>query len=357
MDVGRTPIDVGGEIGTRLLVPFVALCVVVAAGAGGYYLLGDGRWSLEDCAYMTVITLTTVGYGEVLPGFDEVAHVREFTMIIIVLGMGTFLYFASQVTALIIEGDLKRAYQHRRMGKRILKMKNHYIVCGVGSTGRHVMEELIIAGKPCVAVDANAERLVELAAMFREGQFNYVVGDATDDEALKQANVEEASGVVAALADDKDNLYLTVTVRSINPRARIIARGSDLPVLEKLRRAGAHAVVSPNFIGGMRMVSELLRPHVVRFLDEMLRDTDTHVRIEEVEVPRGSPLVNKRLRETGFRTELEVGVVAVLDAKGAEYTYNPGAEFTIEEGVTLVVLGPMAGINEVRRRAIGSAAA
>ncbi|RMH42078.1 MAG: potassium channel protein [Deltaproteobacteria bacterium] len=351
MDVGKAAAaGLGDHVARRLIPPTVALVVVVALGTLGYHAIGGGRWTLLDCAYMTVITLTTVGYREALPGFDEVPYAREFTMAYLVFGMGVFLYFASSVTALIIEGDLKRAVQRRRMNKRIRAMKNHYVVCGCGSTGRHVMEELMVAGKQAVVIDRDAERLAEIAAQHQEGAFDYVVGDATEDEVLERANIAEAAGVVAALADDKDNLYLTVAVRSVNPNARIVARGSDLGVLDKLRRAGAHAVVSPNYIGGMRMVSELVRPHVVRFLDEMLRDTNRNVRIEEVPVPPGSPVIGMRLGEARFRSELDVGVVAVLNAVGDEYTYNPGADFEIGERMTLVVLGPMSGIRALRER-------
>ena len=351
MDVGDAAEGLGEQIGKRLFAPLFALLLVVAVGTVGFWWFGDGRWAIGECLYMAVITLTTVGFGETLPGFSEVEYVRSFTMVYIVLGMGTFLYFASSVTALIIEGDLRKAVLRRRMSKRIQNMKDHFIVCGVGSTGRHVMKELIAAGKECIAVDLDAERLHEMAAMHKAGVFNFVVGDATEDETLAAANCESAAGVVAALADDKDNLYLTVAVRSVSPTTRIVARGSDMPVLDKLRRAGAHAVVSPNVIGGMRIASELLRPHVVRFLDEMLRDTEKNVRIEEVLVPTGSPLVGKKLGDSQLRTELDVGVVAVLDARGDKYTYNPGADFEIEERMTLVVLGPMKGVIALRERA------
>ncbi len=346
-------VDVASEVRRRIIAPAVALFTVVAVGGFGYYLLGDGAWSLEDCFYMAVITLTTVGYSETLAGFHEVDHAREFTMLFIVLGMGTFLYFASTVTAVIIEGDLKRAFRYRRMHRRIRSMKNHYIVCGIGSTGSHVMEELIVGGKPCVAIDTDRERLDHEAARHKEGEYTYVVGDATDDEVLAAANIDEAAGVVAALSNDKDNLYLVVAVRAANPRARIVARGSDVHVLDKLRKAGAHSVISPNYIGGMRMASVLLRPHVVKFLDEMLRDAGADYRIEEINLPQGTPMANQRLGDTGLRTELDIGVLAVLDPREDRYTYNPGADFVLEARQTLVVLGPMKSVITLRQRANG----
>lgn len=333
----------------RVLGSFGALLLVLFAGAVGYWLLGQGRWSLADCVYMTVITLTTVGYGEVLPGFEEVAYVREYTVLLIVFGMGTFIYFASNLTAVIIEGDLRDAIKKTRMRKTIHKLEGHAVVCGAGSTGRHVIEELLATHNRVVAIDRDVEVLEAIEKAHASRSFLYVVGDATDDETLEAANVARARGVVAALASDKDNLYLTVTCRQLNGGARIVARGSDLKVLEKLRRAGADTVVSPNFIGGMRMVSELIRPQVVRFLDVMLREEGT-VRIDEVEVPAGSRYAGKSLAEARIREDIGLNVVAIRGVDGA-YSYSPGGQFEIEPGATLVVLGPAENVVDLRKRA------
>src|SRR5262249_52690833 len=155
--------------------------------------------------------------------------------------------------------------------KQIARLEDHVIVCGAGSTGRQAIEELIDYDVPLVAIDLDQQHLEDLAEHFPD-RITYLVGDATDDDVLEQAGLTRARGLITALASDKDNLYVVVSARQANPKARIVARGSDLHVLEKLRKAGADAVVSPNYIGGMRMVSELLRPQVVKFLDEMRRD-------------------------------------------------------------------------------------
>lgn len=337
------------DLRTRLAAGFVALALVIIAGSLGYYVLGDGRWDFSSCLYMTVITLTTVGFGEVLPGFDHVEHVRGFTVLLIVFGMGTFLYFASTLTAVIIEGDLRAAMRRTRMRKQIAKLEDHFIVCGLGSTGGHIVEELIATKRPVLGIDTNLERLEQLHSAYGDQGFVYIVGDATDDKILEQANVSRARGLVAALASDKDNLYVVVSARQENPAARIVARGSDLPVLEKLRKAGADTVVSPNYIGGLRMVSEMIRPQVVRFLDVMLRDKKEVMRIDEVSLSESSPLHGKKLSEAALRNQEQVTVLAVRDKGEADYIYNPGGDFELRAGQTLVVLGAIDDVERLRR--------
>lgn len=333
------------ELRERLAVAFGALLAVTAIGAVGFYVVGDGRWNLADCLYMAVITLTTVGYGEVLPGFESVPHARTFAMVLIVLGVGTFLYCASTLTAVLLEGDLRRALRKTRMRKRIESLSGHVIVCGIGSTGWHVVEELMATSTPLCAIDTDKERMDRLIE--EHPHVPYVVADATDDTTLVEAGVERARGVVAALPSDKDNLFVVVTARQANPGVRIVARGIELRAVEKLRKAGADAVVSPNYIGGMRMVSEMLRPHVVEFLDEMLRDKDKNLRIEEVEIVRGSPLSGQTLGGARFRQTADVLVLAVRDPSRG-YVYNPGPDHVLVEAAKLIVLGPAMAVVRLR---------
>jgi len=220
------------ELEGRLALGFSGVVLVVALSAIGFWVLGGGEWSIEDCLYMAIITLTTVGYGEVLEGFHQVPYARLFTSVVIVLGIGVFLYFVSTLTAYIIEGDLRRTLESTRMRKRISRLRDHIIVCGAGDTGRHVISELLATRTPTVAIDSNRERLEELARdlaqIHPETSFLYLCGDATDDAILEQAGLEHASGLVAALANDKDNLFLVVSARQIRPGPddfRIVARG------------------------------------------------------------------------------------------------------------------------------------
>jgi voltage-gated potassium channel len=325
-----------------------AILVVVAVGTAVFYWLGEGQWSVFDCFYYTIITLTTVGYAEVLPNLAEVEFARAFTVCLIVVGVGTFLYFASTFTAFIIEGDLQRALKDTRMHKNIKKLEDHVIVCGAGSTGRHVLEELTVYGISAVLIDIDQET-VESHRETDPKRYG-LVGDATDDQVLEEANIAAASGLVAALASDKDNLYLTLSARQINPEMRIVSRGSDLQVLEKLRKAGANTVVSPNYIGGQRMVSELLRPKTVRFLDDMRRDKN-QTRIDEVEISDESDFNGRSLGDLAFRQTTDLLVIAVRLPNDIGYTYNPGADFVLIAGMTLVVLGPIEQVQNLRKQA------
>lgn len=335
----------------RLLAGFVAMLFVVAGGTFGYYWLGGGKWALGDCLYMTVITVTTVGYGETLPGMDTQAHVRGFTMVLLVFGTGVLVYFASMITAFVVEGDLRNVLHASRLKKRIRLMKDHFVVCGVGSTGRHIVNELLTTGRSVVAIDTNEAELREIEAAFPRAHYSFIVGDATDDEVLAQVNIQHARGVVAALSSDKDNLYLVVATRQISSNARLIARCAELNHVDKLKRAGADAVVSPNFIGGMRMVSELVRPSVVKFLDEMLRDKAAPMRIEEVAIGAGSGLAGQTLRDADVRGKYGMSVLAVKASASGAWEYNPSPDRRLEAGAILVVLGSSEQVVGLRKTA------
>ena len=325
----------------RVAVSFAAVLLVVAGGTVGYWWLGAGRWDLTDCAFMTLATVSTLGL-DALPGLDEVQGAREFTMALLVLGIGTFLYFASSFTASIFESDLTQVFKERRMQRRIGALAGHVVVCGAGDTGGHVVRELRAIGTPLVAIDTNTERIRLLAEeSAATAELLYLVGDATEDRVLTDAGIERAMGLVAALPDDKDNLYVVVTARQMCPRLRIVAKGIGTRAADKLRKAGADAVVSTNQIGGLRMASEIVRPHVVQFLDEMLRERDKALRIEEVEIDERSPLVGKTLREARIRDHANALVLAVRDSARRHFVYNPGPDHVLVQGTTLIVLGPI----------------
>jgi voltage-gated potassium channel len=331
----------------RLLVGFLALSIVIVGGTVGYWLIGDHHWTAGECLYMTVITITTVGYGEVLPDMEHTPYARGFTILLLVFGTGVLVYFASTITAFIVEGDLKDILSSARLKKRIKRMKDHVIVCGTGSTGRHIVEELLKTLQPVVAIDHNVDVLKEIADAHPEAPYSYIVGDATDDDVINLAGLGVARGVVAALSSDKDNLYVVVSARQINPQCRIIARCAELGHVEKIKRAGADGVVSPNFIGGMRMASEMMRPSVVKFLDEMLRDKRA-MRIEEVTIAAGSALEGKTLREAGVRERFGMSVLAVRSAPGGAWEYNPEPSHKLDAGMVMVVLGSAEQVAELR---------
>ena len=338
------------SLGRRLLTGFLALLAVVLGGAVGYYILGEGQWPFWDCVYMTVITVTTVGYGETLvdPALETVPYARAFTVVLLVFGTGSIVFFASMITAFIVEGDLKEALFAQKLKKRMKRMQNHVVVCGAGSTGRNVIEELLKTNVPVIGVDIVEQELKEIADKYPKAEFSYIVGDATDDDVAPQMNLGSARGLIAALSSDKDNLYLTVSARQSNPNLRIVTRAAEVSHIEKMKKAGADAVVSPNFIGGMRLVSEMIRPAVVGFLDAMLRDKRAAYRIEEIVLKEGVDKIGTTLRDAKIRERFGMTVLAVRGAD-KEYTYNPAPDEKLTPGTTLVVLGSAEQVASLRK--------
>ncbi len=330
----------------RLAVAAALLTGLVLFGSSGYYVLGAGRWSFGECVYMTVITLSTVGFGE-LTRMGEVPGARTLTITLIVGGVGTLAYVQANVTAVLVEGAIGQAWRRNRMRKKIEALGGHIVVAGSGSTGKHVIEELIATKTPFVVIDRNHEHLERLSQSMMNGEMLFVHGDATEDHILVVAGVDRAAGVVAALTHDKDNLFVTLSARSLNASARIVSKVTEDEAAPKMLKAGATAVVSPTQIGGRRMASELIRPEVNEFLDQMLRDKDKSLRLEEVVIPKNSPYIGHMLREAPIRRETNLLVIAVRQPT-REFVYNPEPDFVLEPGMTLVVMGAADGVKKLR---------
>jgi len=334
----------------RLALAGIALCVVCVAGTVGYFAIGKGQWSWEDCAYMVLITITTVGYAEVLP-IAQAEGGRLFSMALLVSGIGVSVYFLSALTAFIVEGDLGEVLWRRKMHKRLSKLRNHHIVCGAGRTGRHVVEELLRAGCQVVVVEKEQKRISRLNADHGDGLLG-ILGDATEDGVLRDAGIEHATGLVTALELDQDNLFVALSARQLRPTLRIVSRSNSDRSVSKLRQAGADSVISPTHIGGRRMAHELLRPNVVGFLDFIARDVERNLGIEEVPIGTGSPLVGVQLSKSKIREVSSALVLAVL--KGGTQTYNPPPDFEFEEGMTLIVLGEREQLERLNRHVAGN---
>ncbi len=320
---------------------------LVVAGSVGYFVLGHGRWDVWDCAYMTVITISTVGFYE-LGHLREVPGARLLTVGLIVSGVGVLAYMQSNLTALLVEGAIGQAFRRRRMQREIAKLSDHIVVAGAGRTGKHVVEELVATQTPFVVIDRDEAMMLQVSADACGGKMLYVVGDATADHVLLAAGIERARGVVAALTEDKDNLYVTLSARSLNASARIVSKVVEDDATHKILRAGATAIVNPTMIGARRLASELLRPEVTEFLDLMLRDRDKNLRFEDVVIPKTSAFVGMALKDTPIRRETGALVVAVRDA-GRAFTYNPDPEHVLAEGTTLIVLGEANRVVKLRQ--------
>ncbi|MBI4756237.1 MAG: NAD-binding protein [Betaproteobacteria bacterium] len=322
----------------RILWALALLGLLLALGTAGLCYIGEGRHSLSDCFYMTAITVTTVGYGEIV-SLDHSPGGRIFVSGLAVLGFGLLTFTFSSITVFFLETDLNEALRRRRMETAIRKLYGHYIICGFGRVGLNVAAELEATGRHFVAIDENLDTL-ETHKEKTPGLL-YLHGDASDDDMLLRADIADAVGVFAVTGDDSRNLMITLTARQLNPKVRVVARCHELRNSAKMRKAGANAVVSPDFTGGMRIASMMVRPSVVSFLEEMLR-TEHKLRIEEVRVP--SSFQPRRLVELNLR-----GTNFVLLAVRADkdWVFNPDHGFVLHPGHTLIAMVSPAGRQEL----------
>jgi voltage-gated potassium channel len=300
----------------------------------GYRWLGGPEVTFLDAIYMAVITVATVGYTEVVDTATR-HSLRIFNIFVILFGIGVMLYVFSTSTAFFVEGELKDIFRRRKMLKQIRDMHDHLIVCGAGETGHYIVQELLKTGHTFVVIDHDEERLERIQHL---GEFPVLKGDAADEEVLTTAELAKARGLVTVLPEDRDNLLVTVTARQMSPNLRIVARCAEARMVDKLLRAGANSAVSPSMIGGLRLASELIRPHVVSFLDLMLRDQAKTMRVEEISVEEGSPWVGKALQETDLHARFELLALALRKPDG-KMQYNPPADVVLGGGDVLVVLG------------------
>ncbi len=335
----------------RLVLAGAILLGVIGAGSLGYTLLGGDTWTLGESLYFALITVSTVGYGE-LHDVGTVPGARVLTGVLILLGSGALVYFQSNITATLVEGRLGKAFRRRRMQREIQSLKGHFVVTGVGATGRHVIEELVAVNQKFVAVDIDLARLERLSAELVGGNMLFVHGDATQDVTLVDAGVDRASGVVAALSTDHENLYVTLSARNLSPTTRIVTKVIEPEAKKKMIIAGANATVSPTIIGGLRMASEILRPDVVQFLDQMMREKDQTLRFEEIVVEQASPFAGQTLRRVPLRGVANVLVIAARDAKKG-FVYNPGPDFQLEVGSVLIVIAKPSDVARARRLLLG----
>ena len=328
----------------RLIKGLIATFIAIGGGTAGYKLLGGPEWSLLDAIYMTIITLTTVGFGEI-QDLSANPYARILTIFIILFGMGSLLFVVSTVTGFIVEGELTNVFGRRKMLKEISNLKNHFIVCGIGDIGSTIAKELKLTNRDFVVVDTDSERLENLNAI---ENILYINDDATHDDTLVNAGIHKAQGLITVLPDDKDNLFVTLTAKQLNPNLRIVSKGIDEHTIKKLKMAGADSVVLSNAIGGLRMVSELIRPAVVGFLDKMLRaQNGKSYRFEDVKIPANSKFIGQTLAKANLLHNTRVLLVAMRE-KGGDFVYNPESSSIIKDETVIVVMGESLETKRVR---------
>jgi len=337
----------------RLLFALGLLLGLIVVSVTGYRLLGGESVSFLQALYMAVITLAGVGYGEIVDTSHNPA-LRVFNIGIVLFGVAITVYVFYVVAAFLVEVEVTTPFWRRRMQKRIDELNGHFIVCGLGDTGRHAVAELQKTATPFVVVDVSEENLKKMRELHTEvlGQMLYSVGDATEEEALQRAGIERAKGIISALPNDKDNLVITVIVRQRFPKMRIVARSTDKKFADRMMRAGANSTVSPSAIGGLRMASELIRPHVVGFLDQMLKEQGSTLRVEEIEVNPTSKWAGTALHDLNLKGHYNLLVLGLKNPSqpvGSELMINPPDHAVVPSDWVIIAMGDVKDIQRARQ--------
>lgn len=313
----------------RLAYGSVLLLIITVIGTLGYHEIDSPNATWVDSFYMTFITIATIGYGEIVD-LSQHPMGRLFTVFISVLGIGTLSYLFSMVVALLIDADLNAGLRKKRMEKEIAGLSDHYVICGIGRVGSNVATELLKTKRPFVVIESDREALDNW--LEHHPNTLHLHDDAADDDALHKAGAGRAAGVFAVTGDDSHNLMVALSVKMSDPKVRVVVRLHDIRNTKKARRAGADEIVSPDFTGGMRIASAMVRPHVVNFMDKMLH-SDEGLRVEEVIVPNGfdpTPLATLIPKSRDY-------LLMAIQENG-KWLFNPADDHPVQGGATLVVM-------------------
>lgn len=321
-----------------VLAGLAAVFVIFVSGTAAYMIV-EG-WDLFDSLYMVIISLTTVGYGEVHPLTRDG---RIVTSLILLFGVGTFFYLAGAIVQLMIEGHLQNMFGRRWMRKTIERMRGHTIICGYGRIGAIVAREIVAEGHDVVVVERSHTLIEEL----EQKDVPFVAGDATKDEVLLAAGLQHAKALVSALTDESANVYVTLTARQMNPEIYIVARSDSPDHSQRLTRAGANQVLFPHLYGGMRMAQSVLRPTVLGFMDLAMRGDIEDLQMEELTISQGSPVAGKDLISSQLRQRYNVIVIGIKKTDG-KLMFNPQPQAVLEPGDTLILVGSKVSLNSMQ---------
>jgi len=314
---------------------------VLGTGTTGYWTVQD--WSVLDSFYMTVITLSTVGFREV---HELTTGGKVFTMLLVFFGVGAMAYVLKNATQVLLEGELRNVLGRRKLKKAIGGLKRHYIICGYGRMGRIIAKEFLAARVPFVVI----ERDPEVVATVSDLNLLMVQGDATLDANLEEAGIRTAIGVISVLQSDADNLLVVLSARGMNEGLRIVARASEEGVERKLLRAGADKVVSPYQMGGIRIAHAVLKPAVSDFLELTTQDKAVDLELEELKVGEDSYLAGKTLTESRIRQDFDV-ILLAIEREDQQMAFNPKHDTRIGAGDTIIVLGERSDLDDLEKRA------
>ncbi len=322
----------------RILTALLLLLVILAFGTGGFMLI-DGADFLPSL-YMTVITIAAVGYDEVIP---QGPGGRIFTIFLIFIGIGFVLFLFREITEVVVEGGLRRSLGRMKMKKRVVRLKDHFIVCGYGRIGKVICQILDENKRSFVVIEKNPHKIQRII----DNGYLVLEGEASTDQVLKDAGIDQAKGLIAVVSSDADTVYITLSARGLRPELFIMTRSSGEEGAEqKLLRAGADKVFSPYFIGATRMAQQLVRPTVIDFIDLAVHGGELGLRLEEMLVSENSPLIGKILLDTGIRKNHNLIVVAIKRHHG-EMLFNPSPDTEIRDSDTLVLLGDQESIKNL----------
>ena len=328
---------------SRLAYSLAALTGAVALGTIGYSVV-EG-WSLADSLYMTVMTVTTVGYGAPRPLSPTG---QAFTIFFMIVGVGTAGYALSSAVQALVQAEMLATFGARRRHREMSKLQNHFIVCGAGRVGMRIVREMQHNGASFVVIERDAQK----AAAIVERGARVIEKDATLEETLREAGVERARGLAACLSDDAENVYVVLTARDLNRNLHIVARAVEEQAETKLIKAGANRVVAPTIIGSHRMAQALMKPAVADFMDSIAAE-NLDLGFEQVEVAPDSTIAGRKLRFTNIRSDLDIVIVAIR-RRGGEMTFNPSGDTVIEAGDLLIAIGRADALMELHQLALGA---
>jgi voltage-gated potassium channel len=321
--------------GRRITVLVILSILLTAFGTAGYMLVQD--YSFIEALYMTIITLSTVGFTEVHP-LDDTG--RIFTMILILLGVSFVAFSLAYFSQILLDGNLLETYRRRKLKKKLDQLENHYIVCGYGEMGEIIVGELLKHNIAVVIIESDESALARL----REKNLAYLSGDSTDEENLISAGIRRAKGLVSVVAKDSENVFIVLTARDLNKDLHIYARANSPGTDKRLLKAGADRVVSPYAIGATRIAHNILRPTVTDFLELALSEQGMELGMEEIRIPDNSKLAGMELISSGIRSTYDLIVVAIKRS-GGTMIFNPPPHEKVQAGDILVAIGAVENLS------------